>query len=445
MTLDFGTGLTNSIFGDGIQIFKPFQETSDDPEPTPPPKPLTGPFINLGEIESRPLEWIWEGWIPRGKLTLVVGEPGVGKSLFALYVASMVSRGRRLPSAQANGLGAEQGDVESAADAGGESDSADGIPPGTVLMYSAEDSFGDTIRPRLDAAQADLSRVFRMSAEFQSTKLAPYSRMPLSGREFESIRYFDQLEACLNAFDNHDIDVPLVIIDPVERFMNCNERGSDLPEKVTKLVRMANRWNVAIVALANSNLPSPGVGRTAYRSATIGNEVLSRAARSVLLITHDRDHEHERLVLPIKQNLGEPQPGMRFTIQNRAVVADSKPTSVTSEQYFALARQNRQGMAAREEISELQRVMSWLQQRLSQGAVRSSLIRKDATENAITSISLRRAFRHLECVATKAKQERYWVWQLPKKNAQGDPKHKSEAEATSDAVQTNSRRRGKSR
>src|SRR5262245_58174684 len=90
-----------------------------------------------------PADWLWQDYVPRGALTLLEGDPGLGKSLLALDLAARVSRGWQMPPAAGPYEGAE---------------------PRGVLLLSAEDDLKRTIRPRLDAAGADVQRVWHLTA-----------------------------------------------------------------------------------------------------------------------------------------------------------------------------------------------------------------------------------------------------------------------------------------
>src|SRR4051812_6408341 len=98
-----------------------------------------GGFLNLSEIEPETVRWLWEGRIPFGKVTILEGDPGVGKSTMALDLAARVSRGAGMPATR------------------GTSDEA---PAGTVIIYSGDDGLSDTVRPRLEAAGADVRKIW---------------------------------------------------------------------------------------------------------------------------------------------------------------------------------------------------------------------------------------------------------------------------------------------
>src|SRR5262249_22882561 len=96
----------------------------------------TAPLVrNLHDVPVQELQWLWPGYLPRGKLTLLDGDPGLGKSVLSLDLAARVSSGRPYP----HGPGA--------------------FAAGRVLLFSCEDNVGDTIKPRLQHLQADLKKV----------------------------------------------------------------------------------------------------------------------------------------------------------------------------------------------------------------------------------------------------------------------------------------------
>src|SRR5215831_20142672 len=102
----------------------------------------TGPiFIAIESVKSEPLAWLWEPFLPLGKLTILDGDPGVGKSWLTLAIARDVSLGAGMP--------------------GRENEAKE---PRNVLLLNAEDGLGDTVRPRLEGMGADLSRIKALNA-----------------------------------------------------------------------------------------------------------------------------------------------------------------------------------------------------------------------------------------------------------------------------------------
>ena len=100
-------------------------------------------FKRMSEVKAEEVRWLWDGRIPLGKVTLLEGQPGVGKSTLALDLAARVSRGTPLPLMH---------DAE--------------VPPSNVVVFSGDDALADTVRPRLEAAEADLERIYAVDREF---------------------------------------------------------------------------------------------------------------------------------------------------------------------------------------------------------------------------------------------------------------------------------------
>ena len=99
--------------------------------------------MQLAEVEPQEVVWLWEPYIPLGKLTILEGDPGVGKTWLALQLTAIISLGEPFPVG--NGIPTERRE------------------PSNVIYLSAEDGLGDTLRPRLDKAGADVSRVYALT------------------------------------------------------------------------------------------------------------------------------------------------------------------------------------------------------------------------------------------------------------------------------------------
>ena len=145
----------------------------------------------LADVHPEVLTWLWPSRLPCGKLTLLVGDPGLGKSLVALDIAARVTRGADWP------------DGKSAA------------PQGSVLLLNGEDGLGDTVIPRLRALGADLTRVHIVERV-----------RSMDGQEeasFALARHLEQLEWALVAMDNPR----LLIIDPISSFLRGIDSNSN--------------------------------------------------------------------------------------------------------------------------------------------------------------------------------------------------------------------------
>ncbi len=141
-------------------------------------------LVRLSEVEPEPINWLWPGRIPKGKITLIAGHPGLGKSQVTVSIAAIVSSGGIWP--------------------------VDEIPAdvGNVLILSAEDGIADTIKPRLLAAGADTNRIEAIEAVRAGDQRFPFSLK----RDLELLR---------------DTEASLLIVDPLAAYMGGVDSHKD--------------------------------------------------------------------------------------------------------------------------------------------------------------------------------------------------------------------------
>lgn len=234
--------------------------------------------ICLDEIEEKTLEWVWPGRIPLNKPTLMGGDPGKGKTMLALDIAARVSSGEHWPDGAKN-------------------------QPGDVLILTAEDDLGDTIKPRLRAAGANLSRIFAL----------------------ETIEKYDQndeitREALPNLVDDF-IDIEreikarnprLIIIDPLNGFLPGvdTHRDSEMRSRVfAPMKKMLDDSGAALIYIVHLNKSS---GRSATHRI-MGSMANIAAARSSWIVADNKDSD-DKLFVPDKFNIAEKPDGLSFKI-----------------------------------------------------------------------------------------------------------------------------------
>jgi hypothetical protein len=105
-------------------------------------------FTSLADIQPETVKWLWEGRIPLGKVTLLESEPGIGKSTLTLELAARISRGAPMPLEKTH------------------------LEPANVVIFCGDDGLADTVRPRLDVAGADLSKIFAVDREIEKEDVA---------------------------------------------------------------------------------------------------------------------------------------------------------------------------------------------------------------------------------------------------------------------------------
>lgn len=213
-------------------------------------------FRYYSEVEPQKVEWLWYPYLPYGKITLLQGDPGEGKSTFALQLASILTRGAELPDGQ---------ELKG---------------PESVIYQCGEDDKEDTIKPRLLAAGADCGKVaFIEDAESSLT--------------LDDVRIAEVLERT---------KARLLIIDPIQSYIRQDgdmQSATRMRAILTRLSKMAAKYRCAILLVGHLNKSSGG--KTLYRG--LGSIDIAAIARSVLMIVRDQENADIRYMLPIKSNL----------------------------------------------------------------------------------------------------------------------------------------------
>jgi hypothetical protein len=235
-----------------------------------------GVFVRMDEVASRPVSWLWPGRLPLGKLTLLAGDPGLGKSFFTTWLAARVSRCDDFPDGK-NGL----------------------RKPGDVLILSAEDDASDTIRPRLEMHGADLRRVQVLQSVQQGDRTRTVS--------VDLDKHMPVLEQWLQEADRPR----LIVVDPITAYMGETDANSNAEVRslLGDLAMLAAAKGVAVVCVSHLNKGSPNA-KTVYR--TIGSLAFTAAARVVYSVTAGAHEGEERMVLVVKSNLDMKSGGMSY-------------------------------------------------------------------------------------------------------------------------------------
>jgi hypothetical protein len=238
----------------------------------------------VSQLEARPLEWLWSGRLALGKLAMLDGDPGMGKSLLALDLCARLSVGRPMPDGS----------------------HGPGLVPSIVL--NGEDGAEDTIPARLKSLGADMERVFvlhRRIDGIRDTLLFPeHTRILAQALERTGAR--------------------LVVIDPIMAFLEAAlANGSDASARqaLLPLIRLADEHRCAMLLHRHLN-KSSGV-QSVYRGG--GSIGIIGACRSGWLVARDPHDPIRRVLAEVKNNLAAPQPSLAYTIQAQ----DGRPATMT--------------------------------------------------------------------------------------------------------------------
>jgi putative DNA primase/helicase len=369
--------------------------------------------ICLGDRRPSEVRWLWPGRVPLGKITLLSGDPGLGKSLVTLDLAARVTRGGAMPEAVGEGVRCQVSGVSLALTP--DTRLLTPTEPGSVILLSAEDDIDDTIVPRLLAAGADMSRI-HIPGE-AGVPSASHGRLDLK----HGLERFEKVVAAVP-------DCRLVIIDPISAYCGNIDacRNADVRALLAPLAALAAQRGFAVLMV--NHLNKSAQGPLIYRS--MGSLAFAAAARNVLAVIVDPKNARARICLSVKSNLNAPSPGLRFTIESTvAGVCDpGGPASQRPATEAALPRvvwqteavdySAEEGAAEDERAAEssgLREAREWLQQVLAEGPMASKEIKRLATEAGISHRTLWRAKDRLgiaaSCVAQSGPGAKY-VWQL---------------------------------
>ena len=380
-------------------------------------------FLRMSDTTPLPVDWVWEGLVPRRNLTLLTGDPGIGKSLVSLQVAAMVTRGVKNPgdltgltSGNAAGQPARGSTDKPTSNSTGAGTTTDDkvLPVSTgVLVLSAADQPQQTVLPRLIAAGADPSQVFFLNGTVADEPDPKNPKAAASGsRPFRLSQDIDKLEWCLMELCDQGIDVGLIVIDSIDRYLGTDEKKSDRIDVVAQLAELAANADLAIVVTANTSMKAGSRGGTAVY------QELMNTARSVLMVAPDLEDPDQRLVLPIKHNLTGRPPGLSFTVCDGVVEWGTEPIDISADEYRLQTRRNEKMALVPDDSQEILRAANWLKDELAREAAPSELVQRRASQVHLSYGTLRRAFKLLGGKVRKQKNQ--WFWSLPEDELERD-------------------------
>jgi hypothetical protein len=323
----------------------------------PTPKPRTFKARRYSNIESVDVEWLWQDRIAIGKLSLLVGEPGLGKTFCSLDVAAKVSTG---------------------------SPFADGARPplGDCAILTAEDGAGDTIRPRLDAAGADVARILHIDGVGAEGDAAG----------FPSLK--DDLGA-LEQFLKDNPELRLIIIDPLAAYLGDkidSHSNTQVRAVLGPLSELAERYRVALLGITHlAKSEAKAINRV------IGSIAFVAAARSCWLVAADSEDEDKRLFLPVKNNLARCS-GLSYSVVDGRCQWDSEEVLISADDIGS------------EDDTPRNEAKQWLLAKLAT-AMPAKWVWAQAKGDGIAERTLKRAKKELGVISDKLGDA--WVWRLP--------------------------------
>lgn len=331
----------------------------------------------LADVEPVRVSWLWPGRIPLGRLTVLDGDPGLGKSSLTLDLAARVTRGGSMPDGT-RGL--------------------DG--PAGVILLGAEDGLADTVRPRLDAAGADPSRVYALTGVRQYDDEDRDPRLP-TVQDTAAIR-----EAAAG------VGGMLLVVDPLSAYMGAGvdgHRDIDVRTALAGLAQLAEATGLAVLLVRH--LRKSGAANPLYAGG--GSIAIIAAARSGLLLARDPDDDERLVLATTKGNLAPPQPslGLRVVTTDDALRVEWTGPSARSAVDLLAVQAGPEARTARDEAAE------WLRGELDGGPVAVADLRRTARVVGVSWRTVERAKSALRVVAERDTDAGGkvvgWSWRMP--------------------------------
>ncbi|MBC7945601.1 MAG: AAA family ATPase [Burkholderiales bacterium] len=344
-------------------------------------------YRRVSDVQAQPIRWLWQGRIARGKVSMIAGNPGLGKSQLTASMAAIVSTGGLWPVDRTR------------------------CTQGNVIFLSAEDDAADTIRPRLEAVGADLNRVFVLDAVVESyTADGAEVR-----RAFNLKNDLAKLETLLIEVG----DAALIVIDPVTAYLgDCDShKNAEIRALIAPLSELAARHGVAVVCVSHLNK----AGGSDALMRVQGSLAFVAASRAAFLVAKDPAGDGtRRLFVPMKNNIGNDQTGLAFAIESAEVPSAAGHIETSrikwgAESVTVTADEAMTSQGDPEERSALKDAKQFLIELLKNGALSSKVIRADANGAAHSWRTIERARVALNIQVNRAGFGKggIWTWRLP--------------------------------
>ena len=310
--------------------------------------------ISMDLVQQEPVNWLWYPYIPLGKITLVRGDPGTGKTMFILDLIASLSKGTKF--------------------------SGEEIDPVISVYQTAEDGYGDTVKPRLVAADADCKRVFYID---ESVNLLSFKdeRIELAIRE---------------------TGAKLLVLDPLQAYIGEKvdmNRANEVRPAFRALADVAQKTECAIVIVEHMNKTSDK--KSLLRG--LGSIDITGSARSILLV-HRPDEKNKDIYLAhVKSNLAEKGPSLKFRMEDGKMVFVEE-SSLTANEILCES-----GSSFGPEPTKAQQAIDDLQSLLSNGEMPSNEIIEYFKEKGISRRTVENAKQELGIKAVKHGDVWYWT------------------------------------
>jgi len=321
-------------------------------------------LINMERVEVEKIDWLLYPFIPFGKVTIVQGDPGEGKTTMVLQIIAKLTKGEAvLPS------GSDEPALE---------EKTMDLEPVNVIYQTAEDGLGDTIKPRLLSAGADCSRVMVIDDNDQALTM-------MDARLEEAII---------------KTKARLVVLDPIQGFLGTAvdmHRANEIRPLMKRVAVLAEKYHCAIILIGHMNKNSNG--KSSYRG--LGSIDFQAAARSVLIVGRIKDEPEIRVVCHVKSSLAPEGKSIAFRLDKDTGFEWIGEYDISADDLLSGDNRGQKIHEAKEFLKEI----------LVSGSVAQTKVAEEAESRGIKKKTLWNAKKELEIESVKIGNQ--WFWMLP--------------------------------
>ena len=328
--------------------------------------------MELVKVEQ--IEWLLYPFIPFGKVTIIQGDPGEGKTTMVLQIIAKLTRGEPILLNKKSQKEAQQDSEENLKQEVLSQDNP--IQPVNVIYQTAEDGLGDTIKPRLLAAGADCSRVLVIDDREQ----------PLTMLDVRLEEAIMQTKA------------RMVVLDPIQGFLGTDvdmHRANEIRPLMKRMAVLAEKYHCAIILIGHMNKNSNG--KSSYRG--LGSIDFQAAARSVLIVGRLKDEPETRVMCHVKSSLAPEGKSVAFRLDKETGFQWIGEYDISADDLLSGDARGQKSRIAKEFLLDI----------LADGGMAQKKIEEEASKQGIKKKTLRNAKQELEIDSVKRGNQWFWI------------------------------------
>ena len=309
-------------------------------------------IINMADIQSQKIEWLWYPFIPYGKLTIIQGDPGDGKTTLVLNLAAKLSKG----------IGLDE-DMQVS-------------EPMNIIYQTAEDGLADTVKPRLEAADADCEKIMVIDESEKSLSMVD-----------------ERLEQAII-----QTNARLLILDPIQAYLGADvdmHRANEIRPVLKQLGNIAEEYGCAIILIGHMNKASSS--KSTYRG--LGSIDFQATARSVLVVGRIKDDPTLRVIAHDKSSLAPEGTSIAFRMDKEKGFTWEGVYDITVEELLSGESRGQKTKDAKSFLAEI----------LAEGQMSCNEITEAARERGIKKKTLWNAKKEMSIDSVKVGSQWYWT------------------------------------